>query len=207
MVGMRTVAAERRSVIGLTSRAGAVAAALVLTLLTLGAPADAVTQHATLDAVISAFAKRPATVKCYLPEEANSPWAHRAWAYVERPLARQHAMHVDARMCAGALGVADATLPGWQRALAVLTLVHESFHLRRWRWASDEAKVECRAIQSWRAGARLLGAGEATIAELWPYALALHYEFANQRGFFLEQDKRPYYDPSCRVPPLVDDVP
>jgi hypothetical protein len=206
MGAMRTIAAERGTMIRITSRLGAVAAALVLAFLALGAPADAVTQHARLDAFVSIFAKRPVGVKCYLAEEAESPWAHRAWAYVQRPLARQQWMHVDARMCDGALRVEDGTLPRWQRALAVLTLVHESYHLRRWRWAYDEAKVECRAIREWSTGARLLGASAGTIAELWPYALAFHYELANQPGFFLEQHKRPYYDASCRVPPLVEEL-
>jgi hypothetical protein len=205
MVAMRTIATARRTTIRST-RVGALAAALVLVCVALGAPADAVTQHAKLDSFVSTFANRPVAVKCYLAEEAGSPGAHRAWAYVERPLARQRWMHVDARMCDGALRIEDGTVPSWQRALAVLTLAHESYHLRRWRWAYDEAKVECRAIQEWRTGARLLGASAATIAELWPYALAFHYEFANKPGFFLEQHKRPYYDPSCHVPPLVEEL-
>src|SRR5664279_2050835 len=40
------------------------------------------------------------------------------------------------------------------KALAVLPLVHESYHVRRWSWRLDEARVECEAIRHFRVRVR-----------------------------------------------------
>jgi hypothetical protein len=77
-------------------------------------------------------------------------------------------------MCEGALGIGTASVPLWQQAAGVWVLVHESFHLRHWRWRANEAQVACQAIVYFRDAAMRLGASEALAEELYPYALALH---------------------------------
>jgi hypothetical protein len=95
-------------------------------------------------------------------------------------------------LCAGVLGVSDVLLPLWQRATGVLVLVHEAYHLRRWRWRRNEAKVECQAIRHFRVGAQLLGASPGLANELLPYALAAHGRMVS---LFPE-----YRDPGCKLP-------
>jgi hypothetical protein len=77
-------------------------------------------------------------------------------------------------VCAGAVGVGTAEAPEWQQALGVLVLVHESFHLRHWRWRRDEGKVECQALIYFRDAATRLGATAAQAYGLYAYAIALH---------------------------------
>jgi hypothetical protein len=95
-------------------------------------------------------------------------------------------------LCAGALAVADPGVPVWQRAMGVLVLVHEAYHLRRWAWRRNEARVECQAIRHFRVGARLLGASPELANELLPVALAAH---ARMVKLFPE-----YNDPTCKLP-------
>lgn len=56
----------------------------------------------------------------------------------------------------------------------VIVLVHEAYHLRRWKWRRSEPKVECQAIPRFTIGARLLGATPEVANDLLPYALAAH---------------------------------
>jgi hypothetical protein len=67
-----------------------------------------------------------------------------------------------------------------------LVLVHEAYHLRRWKWHRSEAKVECQAIRYFTTGAELLGASPQLANDLLPYALAAHARmvelFPNYRG-------------------------
>jgi hypothetical protein len=95
-------------------------------------------------------------------------------------------------MCEGALGVGSASVPVWQQAAGVWVLVHESFHLRRWRFRSNEAKVACQTIVYFRDAATRLGATEAQAEELYPYALALHLRQTQLFSW--------YRDPKCIVP-------
>jgi hypothetical protein len=97
-------------------------------------------------------------------------------------------------MCEGALGVGDATVPLWQQAAGVWVLVHESFHLRHWRFRRDEAKVECQTMVYFRDAAMRLGASEAQAEELYPYALALHIRQVRLFSW--------YRDKTCPAPPL-----
>lgn len=165
--------------------------------------APARTTNPVLNEVTAFFAVRTdVSVRCYGPDEKGSPEYFGAWGYVKTPLARASKSHLDDTICEGALGVNDPELPAWQRALGVSVVVHEAWHLRRWRFAGNEAKVECQAIRHWRKGARLLGATPETLTELWPAALATHYELANYVSWM--DGTRPYFDPRCEVPPLID---
>jgi hypothetical protein len=172
----------------------------------LAAPALAVTRHAELDRVASIFAMRPVKASCYLAKEPDSPWSRGNWGHIDatrgaRQLANETVLHLDSRICVGALRVNDSAVPAWQRSLGVLVLVHEAYHLRRWGAAGSEAKVECKAIRHWKVAARLFGATDQTVAELWPHALTHHYEVTSRTS--VRTGDRPYYDPSCQVPPLM----
>lgn len=157
--------------------------------------ATAWNKQPTLSAVASVFAMRPVNVRCYNSTEDGSPALERAWGYVKTPLWRARYTAIDGRLCDAALTINDPSIDRFYRALGVLVLIHESYHLRKWGAAGNEAKVECQAIRHWKVGARLLGATESTLEDLWPMALAQHAEITR----IVEYD-----DPSCRVPPLVD---
>lgn len=169
-------------------------------LLSVTTAAFAYTKAPTLSSVASVFAQRPVNVRCYAPDEDGSPSSLGAWGYVEQPLAKQHWEALDDRLCAGAVDVNNIALPVWERALGTLVLVHESYHLRRSGTAGNEAATECRAIRHWKVGARMLGASEATIDEIWPFALTSHYILT----FYVDivTNTRPYFDPHCVVPDL-----
>jgi hypothetical protein len=95
--------------------------------------------------------------------------------------------------CEGARNVGTTDVPAWQQALGALVLVHEAFHVRRWRFRRDEGKVECQAIVYFKDAAERLGATTAEAEGLYAYALALH---ANEGRLFSS-----YRDPTCLVPP------
>jgi hypothetical protein len=71
-------------------------------------------------------------------------------------------------------------------------LVHEAYHIRRWKWRRDEAKVECQATRHFAIGAELLGASPELANDLLPYALAAHARMAR---LYPE-----YYDRTCKLP-------
>jgi hypothetical protein len=77
------------------------------------------------------------------------------------------------------------------KALAVLTLLHESYHVRHWAWRLDEARVECQAIRHFRVGVRVLGGSQQLADELFPLALSWHTSITRTPAYYL---------PSCRVP-------
>ena len=60
------------------------------------------------------------------------------------------------------------------KALAVLALVHESYHVRHWSWRLNEARVECEAIRHFRVGVRVLGGSQQLADRLFPFALSWH---------------------------------
>ena len=86
-----------------------------------------------------------------------------------------------------------ASIPsnGSAKALAVLTLVHESYHVRHWSWRLNEARVECQAIRHFRVGVRVLGGSQQLADRLLPFALAWHVELARDSVYQL---------PACRLP-------
>jgi hypothetical protein len=160
------------------------------------APVSAFDRPTLLERVASSFAARPAEVRCPSPEEwiADPIWGpdpnpQRAWGYTD--MLDDHIV-LQPKLCAGALAVADASTPAWQRATGVLVLVHEAYHLRRWKWRRDEARVECEAIRHFTAGALRLGASPELANDLLPYALAAH---ARMVKLFPT-----YRDPRCKLP-------
>ncbi|MGH3103658.1 MAG: hypothetical protein ACRDN6_06130 [Gaiellaceae bacterium] len=129
-------------------------------------------------------------VRCASEEEWDSDFAASVgWAYTNVPA--EYAV-LGPPVCAGALGVGSVDVPAWQQALGTLVLVHEAFHLRRWRFRRDEGKVECQAMVYFKEAAQRLGASPAQAEALYPYALALHRW---QVTLFPR-----YRDPKCLLP-------
>jgi hypothetical protein len=131
-----------------------------------------------LEEVASHFALRPAEVRCPSMQEwvndpiwGSDPQTQRGWGYTD--MLRDFIV-IQPVLCAGAVGVRDSKLPAWERATGALVLVHEAYHLRRWKWRQNEAKVECQAIRHFVEGAELLGASAEIANDLLPYALAAH---------------------------------
>jgi hypothetical protein len=162
-----------RSSVGRHVALGLIVAATMVT-----APnAAAYGRQPLLETVASAFAMRPADVRCPSPSEwINDPiWGRSgpqtAWGYTDM-LDDYIVLHPQ--LCSGAIAVSDATVPAWQRATGILVLVHEAYHLRRWKWRRNEARVECEAIRQFTTGAKLLGASTPLANDLLPYALAAH---------------------------------
>lgn len=162
--------------------------------------ANAWSKEPTLSTVASIVAMRPVGVRCFDLAESESPGSYGAWGYVRKPIGRARYAAVEGILCDAALRVNDPAVSETHRALGVLVVVHEGYHLRRWGGAGDEGKVECKAIRHWKVIARMLGASEAAIAELWPTALALHAE--QTRIFDVGTGTYPYDEPGCAVPPL-----
>ena len=170
---------------------------LVFTAVLVAAPAaSAYAEPSELQRVASVFAMRDAEVRCPSSEEwihdpiwGTDPNAPRAWGYTNI-LWDYVVLHPA--LCTGALAVSNPAVPPWQRATGVLVLVHEAYHLRRWPWRRNEAKVECQAIRHFTVGARLLGASAEQANELLPFALAAH---ARMVRLFPE-----YRDGTCKLP-------
>lgn len=177
----------------------AVLLALVASL-TLPVTATGASTDTHLNAVVSVFAMRSVSAICYEEGEKGHPDEYGAYGYVLKPVAKAKAMHVAGDLCAAAAHVNDTAISQRDRALGVLVLVHEAYHLRRWSAAANEAKVECKAIRHWKVGARMLGATPETVAGLWAEALVLHYEVTQIVDW--RSGERPYYDQGCVVPPL-----
>jgi len=156
------------------TRAAAVAVVLAVVLLA-PPPTSAYERPALLENVAAHFARRSAEVRCPSMEEwvADPIWGTwpDVWGYTEMI---HHYIVLHPALCAGSLAVSDPALPLWQRAVGTLVLVHEAYHLRRWKWQWNEAKVECQAIRHFTAGAELLGASPELGNELLPFALAAH---------------------------------
>ena len=87
--------------------------------------------------------------------------------------------------------LARSTADDSTKALAVLTLLHESYHVRHWTWRLDEARVECQAIRHFRAGVRVLGGSGELADRLFPYALFWHDQITQRSEYALD---------TCRAP-------
>jgi hypothetical protein len=175
---------------------GFLAAGLVGAALLVAPVASAYDKPAELQRAASVFAMRDAEVRCPSSDEwihdpiwGTAPNPSRAWGYTDM-IDDYIVLHPE--LCAGAVAVSDRAVPAWQRATGVLVLVHEAYHLRRWAWRRNEAKVECQAIRHFRAGAAVLGASPQLANELLPYALAAH---ARMVRLFPE-----YRDATCKLP-------
>jgi hypothetical protein len=188
------VSTNRRT-LSTRQRGGLVAAVLAVVLLA-AAPTAAYERPALLETVAARFALRPTEVRCPTMEEwvndpiwGTGPDVSRGWAYTD--MIHDYIV-LHPALCAGALAVSNPALPLWQRAVGTLVLVHEAYHLRRWKARWTEAKVECQAIGHFKVGAKLLGASPELENELLPFALAAH-----QRMVTLFPA---YRDRGCKLP-------
>ena len=120
------------------------------------------------------------------------PASRFAWSYTN---VRRDYSVLPPFLCVGALNVGNSAVPLWQQAAGAWTLVRESFHLRHWRFRRNEAKVLCQTIVYFTEAAVRLGATEQQASELYPYALALHWQVTKLYPW----DR----DPGCVVPPWI----
>lgn len=151
------------------------------------------TQYATypmLNKLASTFAMRPVSIHCASPNDDVR--LGDAWGYTFIYPEWNYAM-VQEALCNSVIAlIAGFAYDDWQVALAVLVIVHESYHLRRWALRANEAAVECRAIRHWTVAMRLLGVAKETITRLKPWALAAHWR---------QEVVAPQYNqPACGVP-------
>jgi hypothetical protein len=143
-----------------------------LAALVLAVGAAAYDKPALLNEVSAVYSLGVGEVRCPSIEEwRNDPESWSSYAYTN--LLENYAV-LSPLVCAGALGVGTAQIPDWQEAFGVIVLVHESFHLRRWRWRRHEGRVECQAMVHFQEAAMRLGASKEHAYELYPYALAMH---------------------------------
>ena len=146
---------------------------------------------ARLNEVAAVYSLGVGEIRCPSPEEWNADFGS-AFGYAYTNMAADYAV-LSPLVCAGALGVGESDVPDWQEALGVLVLVHESFHLRHWRWRRDEGKVECQAMVYFKDATLMLGATREHAHNLYAYAIALH---AYKTAVFPQ-----YHDRSCRLAP------
>ena len=148
-----------------------------------------------LNEVASIFAMREITVNCYTQEAWDSNYYfYGAWGitFMDPWFA---SIEMPDFLCNELLGLTEQGQPEvrWRAALAVIVLVHESYHARFWTWRKSEAKVGCRAIRHFRVGLGLLWGYHSydLFRDLWPHAVALYYR---QQIKFPEYAKK-----DCRV--------
>jgi hypothetical protein len=163
---------------------------LVLAALICAAPAYGYTTSDELSHVSSVFANgRAWPVECIAPQESDGSLDQ--WVFGFTDMA-EHYVALRADLCPLAEHPEDETTSPWDRAIAVLALVHESYHVRNWSWRWNEARVECQAIRHFKIGVKLLGGSQQNADDLLPYALAWH--------FLIARPGTPYFLSGCRVP-------
>jgi hypothetical protein len=153
-------------------RAIACAIAGLLAGLAVAAGALGYERSVSLNEVAAVYSLGVGEVRCPSEEEWNADWGS-SFGYAYTNLAADYAV-LSPTVCEGAQGVGDRSVADWQEALGVLVLVHESFHLRHWRWRKNEGKVECQAMVYFKEAAGRLGANDEHAHALYAYALALH---------------------------------
>jgi hypothetical protein len=150
--------------------------------------AGAYERNARINDVAAVYSLGVGEVRCPSKAEWDADFAS-SFGYAYTNLVQDYAV-LSPLVCAGASGVGSAQVSRWQQALGVLVLVHESFHLRRWRWRKNEGKVECQAMVYFREAAVRLGATEEEAYDLYAYAIALH--------LYKVKLFPQYRDPACR---------
>lgn len=141
-----------------------------------------------LEKVANVFAQQKVRIECSTPQQDSTlKWA---WGYV---YLFDPTIHISTYLCKAAKNINNPRYGLSVRALAILTFIHESYHLRKsWSARGDEAKVECNAIRHFKVGAQLFGASPQLADELKVYALAHHWRLVAKVW--------EYYLPSCKVP-------
>lgn len=165
--------------------------ALVVLALVVAGDAGAYERPVKLNDVAKVYSLGVGEVRCPSRAEWEADFAS-AFGYAYTNMAEEYAV-LSPTVCTGASGVGSVGVAEWKQALGVLVLVHESFHLRRWRWRRSEGKVECQAMVYFKEAAVRLGASAAQAYDLYAYAIALH---AYKVSLFPQ-----YGDPRCRFAP------
>jgi len=164
--------------------------ACALSFAALAATARGENEYPKLNVVASVFAMKPVRIVCPTHDEQKiDPIWQVAWGYT---FAGIDVAWIDTNLCNAALNVNGRSRPAWMRAIAILVLVHESYHMRDVSWNGNEAKVECAAIRHWGYAAKMLGATEETVKELEGWAQAFHWRLVTRIPA--------YYLPGCKVP-------
>jgi hypothetical protein len=136
--------------------------------------ADSDLTYPVLDALASHWAQRSVTVECPASEQTWSadPRGYNNLGYIWLDA---NWMRVEPDVCSEALNVAgENRLTDSAIAAAILTITHESWHLRLWPWRVDEGRVECQAIRHFKQSVEMLGVTDRPhIDELYSYAWAL----------------------------------
>lgn len=152
----------------------------------------AATTPPELNQVSSIFANgRAWPVYCVDTEDELAEGLLDEWSWGFTEMALEYVV-LRSDLCPAAEHPEDETLSPYTRAIGVLALIHEAYHVRAWAWRWNESRVECQAIRHFRVGVKLLGGSQDTADELYPYALMFHYLIARPGGV--------YYWPACRVP-------
>jgi hypothetical protein len=177
-------------------RVAAFLALALLGVLVFAAVARAYDTPSALNDVAHVYSLGAGEVRCSSEAEWKADFAASfGWAYTNL---RDDYSVLAPTVCEAALNVGNESVPAWQQALGVWVLVHESFHLRHWRFRRNEGKVACQAIVYFTDAAQRLGASTEQATELYPYALAFHLR---QTRLFPA-----YRDPGCHVPLWVPPV-
>jgi hypothetical protein len=168
---------------------------LVASALVLAQRAQAYTTDPHIAAFVQVFANgTPAEVRC---PESPEDWSHDLGDPLNpeevygRTFTGTEVVEFRSDLCPVLANLAGSSADDSTKALAVLSLVHESYHVRHWRWRLDEAHVECQAIRHFRVGVRVLGGSQQLADELFPFALIWHNRITEGPAYYL---------PSCMVP-------
>jgi hypothetical protein len=177
------------------------AAALLLGIAAAQASANAVT---TTNPHIAAFVQvfssgTPAQVRCPdSPDEWGSDLGDpiNPEEIYGRTFPQTEVVEFRADLCPILDNLASSNAEDSTKALAVLTLVHESYHVRHWRWRLNEAHVECQAIRHFRVGVRVLGGSRQLADQLFPLALYWHARITQNPSYYLASCAVPVHDPN-----------
>jgi hypothetical protein len=170
-------------------------ALLALGVLLLAPPAQAYSRNLHIAAFVQVFSSgTPAEVRCPV---SLDEWSFdlgdpvNAEDVYGRTFTQTAVVEFRSDLCTILDNLADSSADDSTKALAVLTLVHESYHVRHWRWRLNEAHVECQAIRHFRVGVRVLGGSQQLADQLFPLGLSWHNQIA----------RNPLYNlSSCDVP-------
>jgi hypothetical protein len=161
----------------------------------IASPARALSTNPHIAAFVQVFANgTPAVVRC--PESAEE-WSFDLGGPADaedvygRTFNQTAVVEFRWDLCPILDNLASSTAEDSTKALAVLTLIHESYHVRRWSWRLDEARVECQAIRHFRVGVLILGGTQQLADQLFPFALTWHNLITRNPAYYLA---------SCAVP-------
>lgn len=140
-----------------------------------GAASAADTEYPELNQLASHFALFDAHVRCPTPQDwLDDPLGSISWGYT---WLGEDWTRVDPSLCDAAEALAQGhgdDFPDWKVALGVLTITHESYHIKNWKWNDDEGRVECAAIRHFPEALHELHA-DRLLARYAGWAIAQHF--------------------------------